>query len=249
MLTAKPVRVAGYGSRMEHPVMLWGLQAETWTALAAIATALIAAAAVWFARGQVNEAKQLRRDQTQPFVVVDIAPNPSVSWVVDFTVKNIGLTLARNVRFTFDPELESSQERYQIKDSLLFKQGVPSLPPGKELRFMLDIGHERYEAKLPNVYKVRVTCDDARGRPVEALEYVCDLDLYMSLSQAGVHNIHDLTNEVAKIRKTLDGWTEDKALSVIAFEGWNWRERRDRQAAEREERWSGHLNHRDARDE
>lgn len=208
---------------------LWGLPSDTLTALAAIATVAVALVAAVVAYFQVREARRLRTEQTQPFVVIDLAPNPFVPAVIDFTMKNTGTTLAKNVRFTFDPPLETSEDKYQLKDSLLFRRGVPALPPGKELRFMLDIGHQRHAANLPNVYKVTVNCEDARGRPLEPLTYICDLELYMPLRRLGVKNIHDLTKAVESVGATLGRWRalEGYEIPVWGFDGEKERSRRE----------------------
>ena len=200
--------------------------------MATAATALVALLAAVFAYFQVKEARKLRWEQAQPFVVVDLLPNSYENSIIEISISNVGNTLARNVTFSFDPQIEISQERYNLADSVLFTEGIPSLPPGKEIRFIFDVGHQRFDSDLPNTYRITVNCEDAKGTPLPTLEYICDLELYMSLHTLGIRNIHHLAKNVEKIAKTLDGWTEDQTLSVISYEGWEWRDRRNRDMEE-----------------
>ena len=60
------------------------MTAEEWQAIAAIATLMVAAAAALYARGQVNEARRSREDQTRPYVAayLELSDNSTLELVV-----------------------------------------------------------------------------------------------------------------------------------------------------------------------
>ena len=83
------------------------LDAAGWEAYGTWATALISAVVGFFIWIQVRQGKQLREDETRPFVVVDFDVFSHREFIF-LTVTNMGKTLARNVRLQFDPPLRSS---------------------------------------------------------------------------------------------------------------------------------------------
>jgi hypothetical protein len=79
---------------------------EWWTvervvALATTGQLLVLVAAALYARAQVREARELRRDEARPYVVVDLEPDRPP--FMNLVVANLGRTMARNVRIETDP--------------------------------------------------------------------------------------------------------------------------------------------------
>lgn len=145
--------------------------AADWSALFGGVTALVAVIAMGFAARQVGEARRTREEQAQPFVVVDLEPSPVWSKIINLVVENVGATLAREVRLSFEPRLSSTHVtgEWALNDTVLLKEGVAAMPPGRRIVALFDLAHERYKSDLPMTYKVRVEFKDARGRPQEAL--------------------------------------------------------------------------------
>ncbi len=79
-----------------------------------------------------REARRLRDEQAQPFVVVQLQPSPVSGQLLELVVENIGRTIARDVRFHFSPRLESALERYELADSPLLTSGIPTMPPRRD---------------------------------------------------------------------------------------------------------------------
>lgn len=72
----------------------------------------------------------------RPFVVIDFN-----AWrtIIEVTITNAGATLARDVRFEFDPPFVSTHDGSPRREGgisglSIFKNGIPSLAPGKEIR-------------------------------------------------------------------------------------------------------------------
>jgi hypothetical protein len=77
----------------------WG--PNEWTALGTVVTGVVAVAAALVALFHLREVKETRREQTQPYVVVDFVPSRVGHNVLNIAVVNIGSTPARDVRITF----------------------------------------------------------------------------------------------------------------------------------------------------
>lgn len=156
----------------------------------------------WF---QLREAQRLREAQARPFVVLDVE-NARRPGLFDLVVKNMGRTIARNVRFAFVPRLESSMGHVDIDRLKMFRDGIVTLAPGKEIRTLFDSGPKRYEAKLPDVYAVTIAYEGEHGK---AYSETLDLDfgLYWNRMYVAIHDLHDVHRELSKIRQEMGRWT------------------------------------------
>ena len=178
------------------------------SALAAAGTFVVAVAAALFAYRQVGEARRLREEQAQPYVFVDLVPSPASSTLVDIVIKNVGATVARNVRFRFEPSIVSTlyphaaSEAKELSEYSLFVNGIPTLPPGAEVRFLFESAPDRYQRRqeLPATHRVTVTFDDSRERPCEPAEYVLDLDRQWGLLRVGVRTVHTIGKTLEQIK-------------------------------------------------
>jgi hypothetical protein len=81
--------------------------AEAWAASAAWVTAGVAVAAGVIALSQLGEARRLRLEQAQPYVVVFMADTDRPKYV-DLVIRNFGLTAATDVRVEIDPAPQRS---------------------------------------------------------------------------------------------------------------------------------------------
>jgi len=120
-----------------------GWSAETWTAVGTATTAGVALVAAGVGFRQLHVARQAREAQIRPFVVVDIVPSPVLGSILNLVVENVGLTLARDFRIRFTPELQTSREQYDLANSMLIKSGIPTLSPRRRITAIFDLGRER----------------------------------------------------------------------------------------------------------
>lgn len=119
-----------------HERTFLALDASEWAAVGIWLTLVVYALLARFARHQLREARELRVQQARPFIVVDVTSREVMMYV---SVRNLGATIARDVVVAFDPPIQT--DVWRLADSWLrgplFTTGVPSIAPGKELRFML----------------------------------------------------------------------------------------------------------------
>jgi hypothetical protein len=176
-----------------------------WSAVAAWATwatVLIYIMIGLFAWRQVYEARKLREEQARPFVVVDFEPD----FLVYLTVENLGRTMARDVSIQFDKPLETTFERpREIDETPLFREPIPTLPPGKKIRVLFDQFPARLEAGLALTFDVDVSYKGPTGKKRWKDSYRLDLGMYVG-SALPPKGISELVTEVENIRKEIKKW-------------------------------------------
>jgi hypothetical protein len=222
---------------------------EWWTAERVVALAttgqlLVLVAAALYARAQVREARELRKDEARPYVVVDFEPDRPP--FMNLVVANLGRTMARNVRIETDPPLDSSVYRsgpVALAKLRLFSEGIPSLAPGKRIVLLFDQMAHRAEAELPESYRVRLTYEWDGGDPIRE-DLRLDLDLYRPLRRVMLGTTHDVNQTLDKIRRLLEMWSagvergllvvspEDKRRRDGEFRAWVEKEQAAKQAAQ-----------------
>lgn len=177
-----------------------------WAAIGACGTLIVYIVIAVYAVFQVREARRLREEQARPWVVVDFEPG----WILWLTIENIGKTVATDVRMRFDPPLASTQSRpWEWEESSTFTEGIPLLPPGKKLRFFVDGITARLNDKdLPRQHDVSVDYHGPvkRKRPLNST-YILDINHYWG-SSPPPKGIPELVDEVEKIHKELNKWTD-----------------------------------------
>jgi hypothetical protein len=156
---------------------------------------------------QANEARRLREEQARPFVIIDFHP---WSTIIELKIKNVGTTLARNVKFEFNPAMSTTLDdtpgRGPIMDMNLFRNGIPSLAPGKEITILFDRFPTRVEQNLPLTYDVRVSYTDNSGTPWSE-PTVLDLAMYLGTGGITRHDIHDVHKRLEEIVREIRKWT------------------------------------------
>jgi hypothetical protein len=190
----------------------WTWTSSTWAGLQFLVL-VIAALVAW---RQVREARRLREDQARPFVVIDL-----VAWqtIAEFQIKNIGLTIARDVRFEFDPPLVSSRDsrvnRKPLAETNLFKQGIPTLPPGKTVNALFDTLPSRIKEGLPDDYSVRVSYKDALGKE-HAETTTVGYGFLRDVGRITRRDMHDVHRRLEEIAREVKKWTVlGSALKVM----------------------------------
>lgn len=183
--------------------------AAEWTAVWAFFTLLVIAVSATYAKGQLEEARDLRRAQTRPFVVADLELS-GPWWLVDFVLNNVGSTVARNVRVEFAERPQSTLREWKFLDSRLITHGVTTMPPGKVITVLFDNVSQRAAATdtdLPVTYEVTVAYEDDFGGTYRD-EYSLDLGVYMTRTALIRSGVHEAAETLAKIEKSIAGWTE-----------------------------------------
>lgn len=172
--------------------------------VAQLAVLIVAGIIAW---RQVSEAKRLREAQVRPFVVIDFEVEDKL---VYYVIRNIGATIARDVRLAFDPAptsalLGARDSLTQLTELKLFSDGIPSFPPGKVVRGIFDNFPEREEAAIhADVYEVTSSyqSDELKRSYVDVI--TLDLGVHRNiLHVVRKDSLHDVTKALDEIVKAL----------------------------------------------
>jgi hypothetical protein len=195
-----PIRSSWHLDDMDIPVT-WTDEAQVYLVAAQLVVLIIAALVAW---RQVREARRLREEQSRPFVVIEL-DSPQRPFF-DLVVKNLGTSMARNVRFEFDQEPDSTMNHASIDRLKIFKDGIANFPPGKEFRTLFDSAIKRFKAELPDVYSVRVTYEDQEGK--RHFDEMMDIDfgLYWNRMSVTRYGVHDIYKQMDSIRGIVSKW-------------------------------------------
>jgi len=79
-----------------------------WSAFGTCATFAVAFVAAIYAKGQLAEARTLRKEQAQPYVAVYMQASPGHQRQIDLVVRNFGATVAKDVQVLIHPPPERS---------------------------------------------------------------------------------------------------------------------------------------------
>lgn len=178
-----------------------------WSALAEWVTAFVAVAAGAFAFQQVREARRLREEQSQPYVVAYMEPSAASEHLIDLVVRNFGSTVAVDVRLEIDPHPQRTVQGTKVEDVKLFDR-LPVLVPGQEWRTSWDFGPDRAKAALPNEHRAVVTYSDSRGRKLPPLSSILDWGVYRDRRWIVLYGVHDAAKALRDMEKTFKKWQE-----------------------------------------
>lgn len=185
-----------------------------------------------FAASQLREARQLREQQTRPFVVIDFEIEKSLIFL---SVSNLGTTMAREVRFTIDPPFATSIDN-DLDKLKMFNAGISTLAPGKTFRTLFDSFIQREPEQWPDLYSVRVTyCDETLSRDFNE-KIDLDLGIYRNLSYIVHKDTGDLHDRLKDIAKAMKDWRAGSGRGLLVLSPDQNRAEIDRMMTAREER-------------
>ena len=231
--SSEAIRIVCHRCSVDAPVT-WTDEAQVYLVAAQLVVLLGAALVAW---KQVKEARTLRLERNRPFVVVDFDLDESKGYLIFFEVANVGNSLARDVRIKIDPPLESAID-IEVGKLKMLNEGIATLPPGKKLRTFFDMSFRRNEDRpdlaMNHVATVEYT-DEKRKRPFKDT-YDLDLDQYMNMQFVTKRGLHDIYEQLEKIRKVFEKWGWGGGRGVVVMTPEEGRAESDRVVAEMEER-------------
>lgn len=138
---------------------VWQAWGSVVAAGAGVLTLLTAVAAAVVALGQLNEARRVRREQAQAYVVVYAQALDRISpKVIEIIIENVGTTGAHGVTITSTPPLQRSAEQ---APEVILSTPIPFLAPRQQLRTYWDNTEQRSRNEtLPDKHEVAVTFTD-----------------------------------------------------------------------------------------
>jgi hypothetical protein len=202
------------------------------TAVAACMMVGIYVVVAWFAKRQVDAARETReqvaRDsdearqaqlaiskaEARPYVYLRLdASEPPMLYL---RLENVGKTAAANVRLTVTPPLASTLDQPGQEPVAAFVDREWFLPPGVVVRGFWDSAIERFASDLPLIFEVRATYDGpATGEHLEDGPYPLDISAYKGIHYSRPKGVDDLVKAVEGLRDTVRGWDHRGFLEVL----------------------------------
>lgn len=179
------------------------------SASSAVRSADAAHQQVAVSRDQLELAEQIRREQNEPYIVVDIQPAPWTTEVLLLVIENIGPTVARDVRISVNPPFQTtldSDPDHLLREATILTNGIPMLPPRRRIEILFDIGFQLFATDLPKAYRVTVQANGPAGA-VESMIYTIDLNILLGYSLLGRKTTHQGVKELERLRKAVESHT------------------------------------------
>ncbi|WP_340696875.1 hypothetical protein [Cellulosimicrobium funkei] len=229
---------AGFAANPRSDSHLIARTADEWVALGTWATVAIASGAAIVGLRQAREARQLRIEQAQAYVVAYIVQNRHVAEAVELVIKNVGVTAAKDVRVAVDrpllrtPRLGSGQ----VPEKLWFPDRIPFLAPGQEWRTVWDFTRSRNESDALQddpAYEMTITYTGVEAAGRQTTVAALDWAPFKGRIWMDEKTVHHAAKAIVEMRTLMKGWTERRKLSVIMRDG---SERDERLRAEMDRR-------------
>lgn len=144
----------------------------------------------------IAEMINTRDQESAPYVVPFININHHVMY---FGIKNIGKTVAKNIKLQIDPELKQ-YIRDDKKDIPLIKNGLSSLPPGHEIGTKFAVSHVYLnQPDSPKIYSVKLSFFGGINNVRREYEQIFDLSVYHDLIPDEDKRLSDVVKELVNL--------------------------------------------------
>ncbi|PTL38126.1 hypothetical protein [Alkalicoccus saliphilus] len=146
----------------------------------------------------VKEMQKSREEENRPYIVVYLRYLNNGG--VEFVVKNIGKTLAKNISITSNPDIDYPKERPLSKSNLL-NNTISNMAPDFEYSGLLEKVWDLKdkEGNFPT-YAITVFYIDTKEKGYKE-EYVLDFNVNVDLKNPVQRDIHDLVQDFSGYRQ------------------------------------------------
>jgi hypothetical protein len=149
------------------------------------------------------------RDQDIAPYVVAYFDAPYGKSIIHLVIKNIGKTVAHNVKLTFNPSLHSTTQGIELNTLAVITDGIGSLPPGHEIRTVFDSTISLFGNKnAPLIYKANISYFGGIQTGERGYELTLDLQVLKGLMFTHEKNVDDLVKQVEKLVSHWSGTNE-----------------------------------------
>ncbi|MFL4472484.1 hypothetical protein ACIPVK_00595 [Paeniglutamicibacter sp. MACA_103] len=186
--------------------------------ISAVATILTFGVALWalfYARGQVKESMEARRQlddiekkRSEPSVVAYMEPAAS-PFIQEIVIKNFGPTPAYDVKFVSDPPIQRTGDAdRKVAEDVEIPEVIPYLAPGQEWRTIWDVSRDRSDNKdLADRHEVEVTFKGLEDVELKS-RAVLDWAPLKTKRFMDTLSVHDLAKSVKEMNTRQKRWSE-----------------------------------------
>jgi hypothetical protein len=149
----------------------------------------------------VHEMREARDQESAPYVIAyfDIPIGHRLIYLV---VKNIGHSVATQVKLTFSPPLISIDNEPFLSKMNFLRNGIESMPPNYEIRTLFDTTPAYFNNdKLPLIYNVKISYYGGIESHQRSTELFLDLSAHKGLMFVHNKDLGDLVNNLEELVK------------------------------------------------
>jgi hypothetical protein len=162
----------------------------------------------------VRETIRLREVQAEPEIILYLNPSDDLPITYDLIVKNIGVSVAYNVRWEFDKNSIFIKERgVDLNVLKFFTDKTDYFAPGQIYRTYFGLGSELFRKPTPPGIRMKVSFNNRRGNHF-GREYLIDPSIYSGRSfvknsgkreiSESIQNISEVFSDIASGNSTLN---------------------------------------------
>lgn len=165
----------------------------------AIATVIM----VFYTKKSIDEMKISRKEANKANIVFYVEQKEHN---LNFIIKNIGHTMAHNVKIRFNPEFKTDEPEKFNFDSI-FKNIIPSFPPGFEIKCSFNDTIYLLNEEENLRYDVYISFIDIYGEIIEE-KFIIDFSylngLFLKVPNDIDSSLHNINNNLDKLVKNND---------------------------------------------
>jgi len=190
---------------------------DDWSAFGTMITAAVAIVAGFVAWRQLREARGLRLEQAQPYVVCFADRTPGHDQALDIVIRNFGMTVAREVTLQVTPPLMRSGHGGRPPEEVVLPSTLPVLVPGQEWRTWWDLGSSRADSGLAGRHDVVVSYKDSQGKRLPETPSVIDWGDFADRTWLVTHGMHEAATALRDLSKTVTSFKYRGSGGLAAY--------------------------------
>lgn len=174
----------------------------------------MAVATVWMAlysKKSIDEMKISRKEANKANIVFYVEQKEHN---LNFIIKNIGNSMAKNVKIRSNPQLKYDDE---FNFDSIFKNIIPSFPPGFEIKFAFNDTISILNESDSLSYTISISFEDIYGEIVKE-DFIIDLsylnNLFLKIPNDVDSSLHNINKNMEKIIKSNDS-NMDKLINFF----------------------------------
>lgn len=173
---------------------------NNFSAISNFAMAIATVGMAYYSKKSIDELKISRKEANKANIVFYVEQK---EFNLNFIIKNIGNTIAKDVKIRSTPEFRHDEEGKFNFDSV-FKNVIPSFPPGFEIKFSYNDTVYLLNQEENLIYNIHISFKDIYGETIEE-EFIIDFNylkgLFMRVPNDVDTSLHNINKNIIELKK------------------------------------------------
>lgn len=153
----------------------------------------------------VSETRTMRKVQTEPSLHMFIEPRDEHAEITDMFIQNIGMGVARNIKFNVLSDFmyyrdRSLKEDYWLKDIHFLKNGLETLAPNQKIRVFSTSFRDVRELNSKTYFEIAIEYTNFKGDEYDPVVYSLD---FLTLPPIGMGKHDHMLDSVRGIEENM----------------------------------------------